>query len=116
MPAKPPSLPLGGVQVLDFGHYMAGPAASMMLADLGVGLVFSIATAITRWRHPASHILNRNKRVVVLDLTTDKGRARALDLARRADVVIENFRPGVMDRLGLGAAYLVDTHCATPII
>jgi crotonobetainyl-CoA:carnitine CoA-transferase CaiB-like acyl-CoA transferase len=97
-----PSLPPTGVQVLDFGHYMAGPAVGMMLADFGADVVSITPPDGPHWKHPTSHILNRNKRVLPLDLTTDGGRKTARDLARRADVVIENFRPGVMDRLGLG--------------
>lgn len=95
--------PLAGVQVLDFGHYMAGPAAAMMLADFGADVISITPPDGPRWKHPTSHILNRNKTLVTLDLATNTGRIAALDLARRADVVIENFRPGIMGRLGLGA-------------
>jgi crotonobetainyl-CoA:carnitine CoA-transferase CaiB-like acyl-CoA transferase len=102
MPDTSPQLPLTGVQVLDFGHYMAGPAVGMMLADFGADVVSITPPGGPRWKHPTSHILNRNKRVVTIDLASDAGREAARDLARRADVVIENFRPGVMERLGLG--------------
>ena len=106
MTDTPPSLPLAGVQVLDLGHYMAGPAVAMMLADFGADVVSITPPDGPRWKHPTSHILSRNKRVLPLDLTTEAGRNAAQDLAHRADVVIENFRPGVMDRLGLGPAEL----------
>ncbi len=75
----------------------------MMLADFGADVVSVTPPGGPRWKDPTSHILNRNKRVVALDLACDAGRSAAQDLARRADVVIENFRPGVMDRLGLGS-------------
>jgi len=106
MSVNQPSQPLSGVKVQDFGHYLAGPAAAMMLADLGADVVSITPPGGPRWKHPVSHVLNRNKSVAELDLTTDEGRAKGRDLAHRADVVIENFRPGVMGRLGLGAAEL----------
>jgi crotonobetainyl-CoA:carnitine CoA-transferase CaiB-like acyl-CoA transferase len=102
MPETSPPLPLAGVRVLDFGHYMAGPAVGMMLADFGADVVSITPPNGPRWKHAASHILNRNKRVLSLDLGSETGGNTARKLARRADVVIENFRPGVMDRLGLG--------------
>jgi crotonobetainyl-CoA:carnitine CoA-transferase CaiB-like acyl-CoA transferase len=105
---------LGDVRILDFSRVLAGPFATMMLADLG-----ATVTKVERpgtgdetrsWGPPYDdagqatyfEAVNRNKRSVVLDLSTDPGRDRALELARASHVVIENFRPGVMDRLGLG--------------
>lgn len=98
--------PLSHLRVLDFGHYLAGPMVGMMLADLGAEVIRIDPPGGPRWRDPAFDMLSRGKRSLVLDLKTDAGRQTALDLAARADVVIENFRPGVMDRLGLGPAAL----------
>ncbi|MFB6610139.1 CaiB/BaiF CoA transferase family protein [Agromyces sp. NPDC056379] len=103
---------LAGVRVADFSRVLAGPYATMMLADFGADVVKieSPAGDDTRhWRPPvdasgqASYFgsVNRNKRSIALDLTDPAGLAEARRLAASADVVIENFRPGVMDRFGL---------------
>jgi crotonobetainyl-CoA:carnitine CoA-transferase CaiB-like acyl-CoA transferase len=109
---------LDGVRVLDFSRVLAGPFATMMLADLGAEV-----TKVERpgggdetrgWGPPfdergdATYFqsVNRNKRSVVLDLATEAGVAEAGELAAAADVVVENFRPGLMDRLGLGYVQL----------
>ena len=112
MRQTPRQLPLAGVRVLDFGHYIAGPAVAMMLADFGADVISITPVDGPRWKHPTSHILNRNKTVVPLDLATDEGRRKAQNLARSADVVVENFRPGVMDRMELGPDRLrADNPC-----
>jgi len=98
--------PLSHVRALDFGHYLAGPMVGMMLADLGAEVIRIDPPGGPRWRDPAFDMLSRGKRALTLDLKTEEGRDTALDLVRRADVVIENFRPGVMDRLELGPAAL----------
>ncbi|MCV2866047.1 CoA transferase [Albidovulum sediminicola] len=98
--------PLSHLRVLDFGHYLAGPMVGMMLADMGAEVIRVDPPGGPRWRDPAFDMLSRGKRSLVLDLKTQAGRQAALDLAARADVVIENFRPGVMERLGLGPAAL----------
>lgn len=103
---------LAGVRVADFSRVLAGPYATMMLADFGADVVKieSLGGDDTRhWRPPvdangqATYFgsVNRNKRSVALDLTDAAGLAEARRLAASADVVIENFRPGVMDRFGL---------------
>jgi crotonobetainyl-CoA:carnitine CoA-transferase CaiB-like acyl-CoA transferase len=103
---------LSGVRIADFSRVLAGPYATMMLADFGADVVKieSPAGDDTRhWRPPvdargqATYFgsVNRNKRSVVLDLTGAEGLAEARRLAASADVVVENFRPGVMDRFGL---------------
>ncbi|GAA3226794.1 CoA transferase [Actinocorallia longicatena] len=97
---------LTGVRVLDFGHRIAGPLAALLLAEAGADVVHVDSPEAARAPGPADAYLNRSKRRITLDLKTAAGRATALDLAGRADVVIENFRPGVMDRLGLGAGVL----------
>ena len=94
--------PLSHLRVLDFGHYLAGPMVGMMLADLGAEVIRIDPPGGPRWTDPAFDMLSRGKRSLVLDLKTGAGRQTALDMAARADVVIDNFRPGVMARLGLG--------------
>ncbi|RYG89445.1 CoA transferase [Loktanella sp. IMCC34160] len=103
--------PLSHLRVLDFGHYIAGPMVGMMLADLGAEVIRIDPPGGPCWTDPAFDMLSRGKRSLVLDLKTDAGRKCALDLVARADVVIDNFRPGVMARLGLGPA---DLRAANP--
>lgn len=104
--------PLGGLKVLDFTRVLAGPFLTQMLGDLGAE-VFKIETPgqgdETRTFAPhvggESHYflgLNRHKKSLVIDLKTEEGVKLVRGLAAQADVVVENFRPGVMDRLGLG--------------
>jgi crotonobetainyl-CoA:carnitine CoA-transferase CaiB-like acyl-CoA transferase len=98
--------PLSHIRVLDFGHWLAGPLVGMMLADLGAEVIRIDPPGGPRWSDPAFDMLSRGKRALTLDLKSVDGLQTALDLAARADVVIENFRPGVMDRLGLGSEQL----------
>ena len=105
---------LGELRVLDFSRVLAGPFATMMLADLGASVIKverpGIGDDTRSWGPPydergmATYFqsVNRNKTSVVLDLQDPADRERALELATQADVLVENFRPGVMDRLGLG--------------
>ncbi len=95
---------LEGVRVIDFGQYIAGPMAAMLLGDQGADVIRVDPPGGPRWKTPANATWNRNKRSIVLDLKSDRDREIARQLIAGADVVIENFRPGVMDRLGLGAA------------
>lgn len=109
---------LGPLRVLDFSRVLAGPFSTMLLADLG-----ALVTKIERpgggddtraWGPPFDaagdatyfQAVNRGKRSLVLDLTDPADLRTARELAAAADVVVENFRPGVMDRLGLGEATL----------
>jgi crotonobetainyl-CoA:carnitine CoA-transferase CaiB-like acyl-CoA transferase len=94
---------LEGLRVIDFGQYIAGPMAAMLLGDHGADVIRIDPPGGPRWNTPANATWNRNKRSIVLDLKKDAGRETARQLIAGADVVIENFRPGVMDRLGLGA-------------
>ncbi|MFO1198595.1 MAG: CoA transferase [Burkholderiaceae bacterium] len=104
--------PLAGIRVLDFTRIYAGPYCTMLLGDHGADVVKVEAPdgdPLRRQGPPFHHgdgmsflSANRNKRSIVLDLKRPEDRARALAMARRADVVVENFRPGVMERLGLG--------------
>jgi crotonobetainyl-CoA:carnitine CoA-transferase CaiB-like acyl-CoA transferase len=105
---------LSAVRVLDFTHLLPGPYATQLLRDMGAE-VWKVerpgegdpARAFGSGRSPDGHaalfdVLNRGKRSVTLDLKTDAGRRAFLDLAAEADAVIEQFRPGVVDRLGVG--------------
>ena len=94
---------LDGLRVIDFGQYMAGPLAAMMLADHGADVIRVDPPSGPMWDTPANAVWNRGKRRVSLDLKTGEGRRAAQELIASADVVVENFRPGVMDRFGLGA-------------
>src|SRR5262245_37159085 len=94
---------LEGIRVIDFGQYMAGPLAAMLLADHGADVIRVDTPGGPRWDTPANATWNRNKRSIVLDLKRAADRETAQQLVAGADVVIENFRPGVMERLGLGA-------------
>ncbi|HEX3977929.1 MAG TPA: CoA transferase, partial [Solirubrobacteraceae bacterium] len=106
--------PLGTLRVLDFSRILAGPFATMMLADLGADVIKverpGTGDETRNWGPPfdaqgrATYFqsVNRNKHSVVLDLTDEHDLDRARSLAGAADVVVENFRPGVMDKLGLG--------------
>lgn len=104
---------LAGLVVADFGRVLAAPYATMLLGDLGAEVIKverpRTGDDTRAWGPPfaadqASYYLsvNRNKRSIVLNLQSDEGRADATDLIRRADVLVENFRPGTMDKLGLG--------------
>ena len=95
--------PLAGVRVVELAGIGPGPFAAMLLADLGADVVRvdrpgGAGLAID----PAYDITNRNKRSVVVDLKSEHGAARVLDLVDRADVLIEGYRPGVAERLGVG--------------
>src|SRR5262249_47774899 len=95
---------LEGVRVIDFGQYIAGPLAAMLLGDQGADVIRIDPPGGPRWNTPGNATWNRNKRSIALDLKRHADRETARQLVLDADVVIENFRPGVMDRLGLGAA------------
>ena len=105
--------PLRGVRVLDFSQIMMGPVATQLLADHGAdvlkierpgsGDIFRHAVVDPDGtEHPAFGAVNRNKRSLVIDVRAPEGLALIDDLVQVADVVVNNYRPGVMDRLGLG--------------
>jgi len=93
---------LDGLLVIDFGQYVAGPLLAQIMADHGAEVIRIDPPGGPRWTSDSNAILQRGKQSVVLDLQTEADRALAQQLVQRADVVVENFRPGVMDRLGLG--------------
>lgn len=117
--------PLDGITVVDLSRALAGPHAAMMLGDLGARVikVESATGDDTRgWGPPfvgpeddpvSTYYLscNRNKESIVLDLKSDDGREVLTGLVRRADVLVENFRPGVLDRLGFDVEHL---HALNP--
>ena len=94
---------LCGIRVIDFGQYLPGPLAAMILADYGADVVHVDPPGGPRWNeYEANAVLMRGKRNIMLDLKKADDKAVAARLIETADVVMENFRPGVMDRLGLG--------------
>jgi crotonobetainyl-CoA:carnitine CoA-transferase CaiB-like acyl-CoA transferase len=113
---------LGKLRILDFSRVLAGPFATMLLADLGATVIKVERPGggddTRAWGPPHDErgeatyfqAVNRNKDSLVLDLTDPDGRARARALASESDVVVENFRPGVMDRLGLDYDALAEAN------
>ena len=111
--------PLAGIRVLDFTALLQGPLATQVLGDCGADVVklekldgewmrqWGIFMSRTHGETDAFLAFNRNKRSVEIDLRNPEDLQRVLELIDKADVVVENFRPGVMDRLGLG----YDTLC-----
>ena len=108
-----PAGPLSGVKVLDLTQIMAGPMCTMLLADMGANVIKierpgtgddtrRMGSRLTGDISGGFLALNRNKRSITLDLRSDDGKAVFRRMAETADIVVENFRPGVMDRLGLG--------------
>jgi crotonobetainyl-CoA:carnitine CoA-transferase CaiB-like acyl-CoA transferase len=110
---------LEGIRVVDFSQYLAGPLLAMMLGDYGADVIRVDAPRGPRWDHPANAVLQRGKRSIVLDLGREQDRTVARQLAEGADVVVENSRPGVMERLGLGPEQLLSAaprlvYCSLP--
>lgn len=100
---RPGHGPLTGVRVVELAGIGPGPFAAMLLADLGADVVrVDRPGGAGLGIDPASDLTNRNKRSVLLDLKSEEGPARALDLVERADILIEGYRPGVAERLGVG--------------
>lgn len=108
------ALPLDGIRIADFTQMMQGPWATQKLADMGADVV-KIERVGGEWERfleaggetldgtsPFFLAMNRNKRSIELDLKSDRGKEIALEFAADADVIVENFRPGVMERFGLG--------------
>jgi len=117
--------PLDGVRVLELGNYIAAPTAGRMLADFGAEVI-KVERPVTgdelrNWRLYAGstsmlfRTINRNKKSIVLDLKTDEGRAAVLALVARCDVLLENFRPGTLEKWGLGPEILDEANPALVI-
>jgi len=108
--------PLHGIRVLELGNFIAAPFAARIFADFGADVVKiespTFGDELRGWRRVRGttsmmfRTIARNKRSVTLDLRTDEGRKVVLDLARNSDVVIENFRPGTLERWGIGPEQL----------
>jgi CoA:oxalate CoA-transferase len=103
--------PLSGLRVVDFSRVLAGPFCTSLFSDVGADVIKVEPPGGDDYRHIGPFVAdesalfktaNRGKRSVVLDLKTEGGRLGAVALARTADVVVENFRPGVADKLGIG--------------
>ncbi|MFD0318460.1 CaiB/BaiF CoA transferase family protein [Streptomyces flavalbus] len=110
----PPHGPLSGVRVLELAGIGPGPFAAMLLADLGADVVrVDRPGGPGLGIDPAHDLTNRGKRSVVVDLKDPDGPARVLDLAERADILVEGYRPGVAERLGVGPG---DCHARNPAL
>jgi len=98
--------PLAGVKVLDFSHVQSGPICTVMLADMGAEVVKIEPFIGDQFRESMEGAnffnFNRNKRAMALNLKAQEGKEIALKLARRSDVLVENFLPGSLEKLGLG--------------
>ncbi|MDH3707051.1 MAG: CoA transferase [Acidimicrobiia bacterium] len=115
--------PLNGFKVIDLSQVVSGPLGTMMLADQGADVVkvepqgIGDVTRVPRfWHNGIAGFyanVNRNKRAITLDLQQAAGREVLLDMCREADVFVQNFRPGAVDRLGVGYA---DVHDVNPDI
>ncbi len=105
-------LPLDGIRVLELGNYIAAPTAGRILGDFGADVIKverpKTGDELRNWRLYGGdtsmlyRTVNRNKRSIVLDLRSAAGRQIVLDLVRRCDIVLENFRPGMLEKWGLG--------------
>jgi crotonobetainyl-CoA:carnitine CoA-transferase CaiB-like acyl-CoA transferase len=94
---------LSGIKILDFGHYIAGPYTAMLLAEQGAEVIKAERPEGDPFRNqPGFLAWNRSKKGIRLDLKKAEGQRIAHELAKRSDVIIENFHPGVADRLGIG--------------
>jgi CoA:oxalate CoA-transferase len=117
------NLPLEGLRVIDFSRVLAGPYCAALLGDLGADVIKieppsgddyrAVGPFAADGESGLFSAMNRNKRSIVLDLKTEAGRELARALCADADVVVENFRPGVADRLGIGYA---DLSAANPAL
>ncbi|WP_426734564.1 CaiB/BaiF CoA transferase family protein [Glutamicibacter sp. 2E12] len=104
--------PLKGVRVLELGNYIAAPTAGRLLADFGAEVIKverpGTGDELRNWRLKKGSVsmlyrtINRNKKSIVLDLRSDAGREAVLELAKHCDVLLENFRPGTLEKWGLG--------------
>jgi formyl-CoA transferase len=114
--AQSGGLPLDGVRVVEFTHMVMGPTCGMILADLGAEVIKVEPPGGDKTRKlPGLGIgffrsFNRNKKSVVIDVNTPEGLSTAKDLIAQCDVLLENFRPGLMNKLGLGYDALATTN------
>jgi crotonobetainyl-CoA:carnitine CoA-transferase CaiB-like acyl-CoA transferase len=102
--------PLDGYRVLDLGAIIAGPFAASLLGDLGADVIKVEPLTGDSFRGPGFAAYNKGQRGIALDLSRDDGREVFFDLVRTADVVIDNYRPGVLSRLGIEWKSLLDVN------
>ncbi|MFF0491733.1 CaiB/BaiF CoA transferase family protein [Nocardia sp. NPDC004068] len=112
--------PLDGIRVLELGNYIAAPTAGRILGDFGADVIKverpKTGDELRNWRLYGGdtsmlyRTVNRNKRSITLDLRTAAGRAVVLDLIRHCDVLLENFRPGMLEKWGLGPDVLDEAN------
>ena len=117
----PPRIaPLEGIRVLELGNYIAAPTAGRLLADFGAEVIKverpGTGDELRNWRlHKGDtsmlyRTINRNKKSVVLDLRTEAGKQAVLQLAAKSDILLENFRPGTLEKWGLGPEVLNEAN------
>lgn len=114
------TLPLEGVRVLELGNYIAAPTAGRLLADFGAEVIKverpGTGDELRNWRLYAGttsmlfRTINRNKKSIVLDLKTEQGRRDVLTLAAQSDILLENFRPGTLEKWGIGPGILNEAN------
>ncbi len=112
--------PLDGVRVLELGNYIAAPTAGRILGDFGAEVIKverpKAGDELRNWRLYGGdtsmlyRTINRNKKSITLDLRTEAGRGTVLDLLRHCDVLLENFRPGMLEKWGLGPEVLNEAN------
>ena len=111
------AMPLGDIRIIELGHVIAGPLAAALLSDFGAEVIKIEAPGrgdMMRELGPKAQdgvgvwwkTLARNKRILALDWKSDRGREVLEKLVERADVLVENFRPGVLERAGIGPEVL----------
>ncbi|MCY4263413.1 MAG: CaiB/BaiF CoA-transferase family protein [Gammaproteobacteria bacterium] len=111
-----PTCPLAGIKIVEFTHMVMGPTAGVVLADLGADVLKIEPLAGDNTRRLTGSgggyfsMYNRNKASLCLDLKSNRGLALCQDIIARSDIMIENFRPGAMDKLGLGYEELRQQH------
>ncbi len=115
-----PTRPLDGIRVLELGNYIAAPTAGRLLADFGAEVIKverpRTGDELRNWRLYSGttsmlyRTINRNKKSIVLDLRSDEGRRLVLDLAAKCDVLLENFRPGTLEKWGIGPEQLNEVN------
>lgn len=109
-------LPLAGIRVVEFSHMVMGPSTGVIMADLGAEVIKVEPIGGDQTRRLLGSgagyypMFNRNKRSVAVDLKSDEGLRVAIDLIMDSDVLIENFRPGALEKLGLGPARFTECH------
>ena len=121
-PEQQPDGPLAGIRVLDLSRILAGPFSTQILADLGADVIkverAGEGDETRRWGPPYApsgdaayfYACNRGRRSIALDLRGDEDRSVVLSLVADADVLVENFLPGAMDRLGLSDGVLAERN------